>query len=384
MTTMLRIICRDPIVSRDGRPFGADQGNRMRSLDWLLPAVLAGALRTALGKAANRNFSTADAEELLGVEVAGPLPLGDEQLYLPAPDDCVAHPKHGALRAEPRKIEAGGCDWPAAGLQPVRLADEDDFKPEETPAWWPEKRYAEWLVDGKVAFDREFLHAPIKVERTHVKLNPDTGAAQEGALFTTASLALTALPRHGVAVEESRPSRFTAINLAARMRATGWCGETAVELDTLHPLGGERRLVHWRATADTGAWNCPQKIREALDTTSRVRMILATPAVFGCGWKPAWLNDQLIGAPPGAAVTLKLVGVSIHRWRAVSGWSLTELPGRPRGPKPVKRIVPSGGVYFFETMDGKAGEIADLWLEPVSDDEQDRRDGFGLAVWGIW
>ncbi|MGH9830881.1 MAG: type III-B CRISPR module-associated Cmr3 family protein, partial [Blastocatellia bacterium] len=128
-------------------------------------------------------------------------------------------------------------------------------------------------------------------------------------------------------------------------------------------------------------------------TTSRIkriRMVLATPAIFRDGWKPGWLNDELVGTPPGATVSLRLVGVSIQRWRAVSGWSLTELPAalgrpqrQPRGPKPVKRVVPSGGVYFFEN-DEKASELAGLWLESVSDDEQDRRDGFGLAVWGIW
>ena len=113
-------------------------------------------------------------------------------------------------------------------------------------------------------------------------------------------------------------------------------------------------------------------------------MVLVTPAVFCGGWKPGWVNEELVGTPPGANVTLRLVGVSIQRWRAVSGWSLANLPGQPRGPKPVKRLVPSGGVYFFETIDGKASGLADRWLESVSDDDQDRRDGFGLAVWGVW
>ena len=70
MTTSLEITCRDPIVCRDGRPFGAGQGNRMRSLDWPLPSVVAGSLRSALGNSANREFSPAVAQELLGVEVA--------------------------------------------------------------------------------------------------------------------------------------------------------------------------------------------------------------------------------------------------------------------------------------------------------------------------
>jgi CRISPR-associated protein Cmr3 len=50
----------------------------------------------------------------------------------------------------------------------------------------------------------------------------------------------------------------------------------------------------------------------------------------------------------------------------------------------VKRISPAGGVYFFEIAEGSASGLADRWLESVSDDEQDRRDGFGLAAWGVW
>ena len=113
-------------------------------------------------------------------------------------------------------------------------------------------------------------------------------------------------------------------------------------------------------------------------------MVLATPAVFRHGWRPGWLNEQLAGQPPGANVALQLVGVSIQRWRAVSGWSLADLPGQKRGPKPVRRISPAGGVYFFEIAEGSASGLADRWLESVSDDEQDRRDGFGLAAWGVW
>src|SRR5581483_1593796 len=98
MTTMLDITCRDSIVARDGRPFGAGQGNRMRSLDWPLPSVLAGSLRTTLGKAAKQDFATAS-QDLLHVEVAGPLPRTNGQLYLPATEDCVLHPDGRVLRA---------------------------------------------------------------------------------------------------------------------------------------------------------------------------------------------------------------------------------------------------------------------------------------------
>lgn len=395
MTTMLDIICRDPIVARDGRPFGAGQGNRMRSLDWPVPSVLAGSLRTTLGKTANRDFSTV-AQDLLQVEVAGPFPRTSEQLYLPAPEDCVVHPEGRRLRAAPQSLDGGGCDWPVTGLMPVGLTQTqapEDFKPAQAPAWWPLDRYTAWLAGEDIAFDEHFLGTPEKEERTHVKIDPAVGASEESQLFTTAALALSHLPRYqaenkrGDSAEPktacrtgTRSSHFVEISLSARVRANGWCSEAVVKLDALHPLGGERRLAHWQATADAEAWKCPQKIRDALAQTGRPRMVLATPAIFSNGWKPGWLDGALEGSPPGANTRLRLAGVSIQRWKAVSGWSLAA----PRGPKPVKRMVPAGGVYFFEVVQGKASDLADRWLEPVSDDGQDRRDGFGLAAWGIW
>ena len=109
-------------------------------------------------------------------------------------------------------------------------------------------------------------------------------------------------------------------------------------------------------------------------------MALATPAIFADGWKPGWLNQELQGKVPGTDVKVKLVGLSIDRWRAISGWSMA----KPRGPKPVKRYVPAGGVYFFEVVRGDAANLKNAWLEPMSDDEDDRHDGFGLATWGTW
>jgi hypothetical protein len=47
-TTYIEIEAHDPIVARDGRPFGV--GQRMKSLDWPYPSVLARSMRTLLGK----------------------------------------------------------------------------------------------------------------------------------------------------------------------------------------------------------------------------------------------------------------------------------------------------------------------------------------------
>ena len=80
MTSYLSITARDPLVARDGRPFGAGQGNRMRSSGWLSPSVVAGSFRTTLAKASDRGFDAATQDELLKIDVGGVLPLVGGQL----------------------------------------------------------------------------------------------------------------------------------------------------------------------------------------------------------------------------------------------------------------------------------------------------------------
>lgn len=384
----LQIDCRDPIVSRDGRPFGAGQGNRMRSAGWPLPSMIAGSLRTALAKTAGRgDFRDPTPSELLKTAVAGAFPVSDGVFYLPAPLDCVVAFNGEPMRSRPQPAGDGaGCDWPVEGLAPVMLSDVDAGRAGKTiepPAWWPIDRYAQWLCGKPIAFDSKFLLQAEAEERTHVSMNAESGAADEGHLFTTSGLALGRLPKHGGGA--SWRDRFAKVSLACQVAADGWCAEATEQLSGPHPTGGERRLAHWRhSPGSADLWRCPQEVSSHLSGSRKVMMALATPAIFSGGWRPGWLNDDLTGSPPGGDVKLRLAGVSIGRWRAVSGWSLANLPGQPRGPKPVRRMVGAGGVYFFHVEGGDAQSLAGQWLAPVSDDEQDRRDGFGLAAWGIW
>ena len=153
-------------------------------------------------------------------------------------------------------------------------------------------------------------------------------------------------------------------------------------LNAWHPLGGERRLVHWQRNDAAELWTYPEAVKTALESATQIRMVLATPAIFDHGWRPDWLDAKtLTGKPIDDGPTLRLVGVSNIRWKAVSGWSLAP----PRGPKPIRRMVPAGSVYFFEKCGGDGCTLAtNGWLRPVSDAPQDRNDGFGLAVWGTW
>ncbi len=395
METILQLTPHDPLVARDGRPFGAGQGNRMRGLPWPLPSVVAGSFRTALVKAGSGDFSDDIPKRLLQIAVAGVFPVHGGELYLPAPNDCAWDEKSTTVhRVQPIKLSDGeGVDFPdeALGLCPVRLSAEqsdEDFKAKTTPAWWSMSKLEQWLTSTWMRYEPDwfstsFLNSALQSTRDHVMIAHDSGAAKEGEIFASSNLNVTYLPRFFVEGSEEAKNaktfaeRFAEVTLSARVTINDPKLQQR-QFDIWHPLGGERRLVHWQQ-AESKLWECPPAIRDALKKTERVRMILTTPAVFKDGWKPGWLTDGLEGELSG--VKLKLVGASSGRWKAVSGWSLAP----PRGPKPIRRMVPAGSVYFFEVeKPGDAASLADLWLQSVSDDEQERRDGFGLSTWGIW
>lgn len=99
----LQLTARDPIVARDGRPFGAGQGNRMRGLSWRLPSVLAGSFRIAPVKT-NPSLDVTNNRplEVLRVDVAGVFPTAGQELYLAAPNDCMWGEKTGKVhRVQP-------------------------------------------------------------------------------------------------------------------------------------------------------------------------------------------------------------------------------------------------------------------------------------------
>ena len=429
MTIYLTITPHDPIIARDGRPFGIGQGVRMKSLNWPYPSVLAGSLRTMLGKLTGADFKqNVTIKALKMISVAGPLPLLDGQIFLTAPKDILVREEgknREAFSIRPQKLAPGnGCDLPECGLVPAMLPNsvQDEFKPASIPAFWSWNMMAKWLCnatgdgfdappDLEVDKNREslcnqskrtkndlqetsFLNMPKEESRFHVKIDPDFGSSEDGMLFETVGLDLSLKGKtEGIKFAARVTAEFDKQTSTETKELIENFGSQATEIDSFGFLGGERRLSRWKASKDVqGVWGIQPELADALaKETERIRLVLATPAIFKNGWLPGWLKrcgDHLVGKPPGIPedreLTLRLVSACVDRWKPISGWSMEKAS---RGPKEVRRLVNAGSVYFFE-IEGKdacAGELAkNLWLNSVSDDPWDQRDGFGLALWGMW
>ena len=376
----LRLTPLSPLIARDSRPFGAGQGNRVRSMDWISPSVIAGAVRTAVWKAND----TLTPEQLKTIEVCGGFPVLNERIYLPRPLDALIRKTDKAtgttdvLRIRPMSGSAG-VQMPHADLVPSAPVGmpEEDFKPESGDAFWPLATMAQWLGcddDQSVSMKIDGLPTPAKEDRTNVTILPESGAAEDSKLFTTTGLDFVRKPKEGAS-----EGRLSQMRIGVRVN---FGDHVPLPERLLVPLGGERRLAEVRATeADKGFWEVPQSL--SWEGKKGLRMVLATPAIFEKGWLPGWLwekDGNLIGTIPGSGVSVRLISAVVGRWKPLSGWSYEK--GR-NGPKALRRMVPAGSVYFFEVLKGGEG-IADLWLHSVCDCEQDGRDGFGLALWGCW
>ena len=384
---------RDPIIARDSRPFGP--GGRMKSLDMLYPSVTAGAYRTMLGRFEGGDFSKDRVAALKELEIAGPLLFIGNELFFPLPCDMFVWVGNDGRRRVsaliPKQLEDGEeCNLPE-GLWPVNVSE--DVKPAAVPAFCSNRIMSSWLSGVKEEFrappDLEtngrqdgYSVFPAKDIRSHVAIDSKTGAHLEGQLFMTSGLDFT-LP------SETNPARLA---IRIRVDQDNMFNGSVGDLTGFNPIGGERRIAFWRPEVSADLWRCPEETQAALRQTDTepkilVRLILATPACFTKGWKPGWLSNgnkdkQPEGTPPGCpGVKLRLVSACVGRWQPISGWSLEE---GSVGEKPIRRLVPAGSVYFFELIDGSASELSAAWLESVSDVEQDRNDGFGLALWGPW
>ncbi|MGQ9698008.1 MAG: type III-B CRISPR module-associated protein Cmr3 [Armatimonadota bacterium] len=385
--TDLVIMPRDPLLFRDGKPFGPDPGAAARTLTWPLPRTCAGAVRTHIGTSLGWDWSKDGPQKAKEIAFRGPLlvakksPDANWQVYLHAPQDAVIFRNEAgeprAMRLSPWKTpEGAGCDLPV-GLLPLRV--EKDVKPEGGYVFWSLSETAKWMAEpARTDVPEDVLRGLPQQTRVHVKIRSESGTVDPGYLYSVRFLVFpdgTPLQRWQKAAET--PSAAASAGMLCRIAPPDrWACEPS-----MLTLGGERKLAHVdSAEALSIRWpQMPEELSQAVSSSRRLRLQLATPAIFANGWKPGWLDMNLQGTPPGVQdLRLRLVAAAVGRRQPVSGWDYEK-----KGPRPPRYTVPAGSVYFFEVLEGSINPDA-LWLTPLSDEETDRRDGFGLALPGCW
>jgi CRISPR-associated protein Cmr3 len=398
----------EPLITRDGRPFGPNPGARAVSLRFPFPSTTTGGVRTRAGLDATGRFDSSTIPEVRQIEVRGPLLVeldeaGQIARYLPpAPADALildrvqgAKPDESpapvgagdgepvtVLWLRPRPLLEGELTNLPDGHLPVSTGARNPGKPRaDSPGFWAWSAFEQWLLEPS---DRELSLAelgglaPVPETRMHVSILADTQTAAEGALFATQGLEFTALKAPQVG-DRGLVRLSSAVRLALAVAVSNAVPRAHNIMPGVAPLGGERRIVCWRKASEGEGKSlpqCPPALRERIAEDGACRLLLLTPACFHMGWRPDWLFQPRYGVQP------HLCGAVVGRPQVVSGWDLEKNRARPS-----RRLAPAGSVFFLR-LEGSRKAIEEWvdnhWMQCISDNEQDRRDGFGLAVLGVW
>ncbi len=407
----------DPLIAREGRPFGPDAGASATTLPFPFPSTLAGGARSRSAIDENgifqyeRDDQMSDEalrvrqehlEELKAIRIRGPLlvQLPDESNDLAPDDDAWLVP----MPNDAQLLKADSKDTVLLRrLVPLTppLGAQTDFAQNERGKqlslvgqervntsgprkplshqlrYWYWNQFQAWLIDPASLAQREDLQLSslgygdlVRDYRLHVSMDSEREMGKDGLLFGTSGLEFT---HPGEKEQRLHGARRLALALDVEDTDHG-----TTPLAGVASLAGERRIVTWRQSTQHFP-TCPASIKEAIKRDGHCRLVLLTPASFTEGYYPTWLHTTHAQA---WGVTVKPQAIAVRRPQVVSGWDLAI--GKP---KRSRRLAPAGTVFFLSVQRDEAALdawIEHTWMQCISDDDQDRRDGFGLAVLGTW
>lgn len=386
-----KISPQQPLLFRDGKPFGRDT-NIADTLPFPLPSTLAGAMRTAWADQAGKDYSNKeDIEAIKRKSVCGPLLTYTKnqktQLLFPTPADSTClKPKDKnesyIYRLKPQKMntEGEGINLPNQHLSPVFMLQDIKGKPaKDSPKFWHENNMLDWLQsddsDKLIAKEQGIQNLPVET-RTHVAIKKDTQTAKNGHLFQTTGLDFGRTRKNQ---PDSQQPQWGWQNYEL-----GLACQFQEEIKTTYrSIGGESRLA--RIEQDNKLIpDCPNQLAVSINQQKGFRLILVTPAIFKNGYLPDWIKDDMTADYRG--MKLKLHAVSINRWQAGISWDMAANNDKHnskngKGMNSLKRLAPSGSVYWFEIIEGTM-QSEGFWLTSISDERDN--DGYGLTLPGIW
>lgn len=374
----------DTLVIRDGRPFSPINGLAQAfSLPFVPPSVVAGAVRQRVGSDANGVF-VADKgaqDQLKTLPIVGPFLVektgASVRAFFPRPADALLlQGSNNWHYLSPNAYQDVVTNMPDNGLLPLYPGSTVTStlrrnKARQEGGFWSHDTMLSWLRQQSVQYRSSLqIDGLPRDTRVHVKMDRNRGTAERGGLFATQGLTW-----HTGGISNNKQYALALFVPSQH--------DAHIQRLTVSPLGGEQRLVGWKKeslNAGTALLQeCPADILQAIVQAGRCRIITTTPAYFNNGWLP----QRLLQPAPGIDVQPRIIAVGNDRAEFYSGWDM-----QVRAPKKSRKFVPAGSVFFVDFA-GAAPTMIERWvrhwwMQPISDTEQDVRDGFGVALIGMW
>jgi len=127
-------------------------------------------------------------------------------------------------------------------------------------------------------------------------------------------------------------------------------------------LGGEGKSVSVSVPAKEPDVPKPEKCSDEY-----FKLYLATPAIFSDGWRPA--PKKISGA--------ELIAAVVGKPLSIGGFDMKPKEGKRPGPKPMRRAVPAGSVYYYR---GSFDSALEFHAKSISDYGSEQ--GYGIVYIG--
>ena len=399
----------DAVIVRDGRPFNNESSLSASTLPFPMPSTTTGAFRTRIGLTENKKFDPDFVSFLKSTSVSGPLLVSADEsgkfsrYYVAPPADAVlfdygsgdvrSGQDHVNVRPltplnvpenvlyDPFRSGSGSeNDLTLVGLSKNNSSLEKPSK--KAPFFWKFETFVRWLKDPEEVSSQSVPVSDIGITRlsenirVHVKIDPETGMSEDSKLFETKGLEFL-----------KTGSGDELLTNTGRFALAVFSDYASEKFDGYSGFGAERRIVRW-SSSETGPGECPAEIINDIKKSKACRLILLTPACFRDGYIPSVssLEDPGISSEKDSArspLGISVIAACVKRPVTVSGWDMEK--GKP---KPTRRLAPAGSVYFLKFENASDNEIEDwikeIWFSCISDDIQDKTDGFGLCAVGTW
>ncbi|MFW5871820.1 MAG: type III-B CRISPR module-associated protein Cmr3 [bacterium] len=140
-------------------------------------------------------------------------------------------------------------------------------------------------------------------------------------------------------------------------------------------IGGEGKGASYELIDDLMEIQKP----DFADTDKFFKLYISTPAIFNNGWIPDWINpEKLEGIVPDTNCRVRLLTAALSKPLHLGGFDI-----KKRQPKPMKKAVGNGSVYYFEVIEGNIKKIVDeIHGKSISDEEMNKKQGFGISFIG--
>ena len=376
----------DTFFFRDGRPFTRGVQSEGYPIFPPLPPTILGALRTAyIAECSNlssfyageekiaKMIGTSDPDSLGSIQLKGFF-LADKQsaIYFPIPLDLIV-----------KKNEKEDVLYMLACYP--EIPDFISNAPLKHHLKWNGAENVESETGGKLTYVylREYLLNRRKnfgyrsqedfvceEPKIGIQRNRKTLASEEGMLY-----------RINMSRFKSRPLGRSQLGFVVDYQ----CNEKLPKKGLLK-LGGEgKSFTYEQSCCNPDPFPTKEDravLKEAIRCSGAFKLYFATPAIFNSGWLPKWVDKKTYQAQYPASgpdsLSFELITAAVGKPISIGGWDM-----KKNIPKPTRRAVPAGSVYYFKVIDSNSVDaiVNTFHYENISDYQA--KEGFGLCFVGV-